>query len=105
MTTCLTANDSFNVLSRCPDLYLKSNAHGIPHAFIVDSNNIITFSGSPLGAQFEAALDAAARHAPYRSCKPQLSAQEDTDDINMIRVVHDSRDALPSCLYAGVVNG
>lgn len=49
------------------ELMTKAGAKGIPHAFIIDVNNAITYSGHPRDPGFEAALNkAAAAAAPKR---------------------------------------
>lgn len=45
------------------DLYQRSEAAGIPHAFVVDASNHVTFSGHPMDPGFEAAVSKAAAAA------------------------------------------
>ena len=40
-------------------MYLKSGARGVPHAFIIDANNKIIYSGHPMEAEFASKLEAA----------------------------------------------
>ncbi|PNH11046.1 Thiol-disulfide oxidoreductase ResA [Tetrabaena socialis] len=49
------------------ELLMKAGAQGIPHAFVVDSTNTITFSGHPMDPGFESALRTAAAAAPART--------------------------------------
>ncbi|GIM11718.1 hypothetical protein Vretimale_15151, partial [Volvox reticuliferus] len=47
-------------------LIMKAGARGIPHAFVIDADNNITFSGHPMDPMFESALRTAAAAASDR---------------------------------------
>ncbi|KXZ47362.1 hypothetical protein GPECTOR_36g84 [Gonium pectorale] len=48
-------------------LMMPAGARGIPHAFVVDSTNTVTFSGHPMEPGFESALRTAAAGASDRA--------------------------------------
>ncbi|GLC73392.1 hypothetical protein PLESTF_001370400 [Pleodorina starrii] len=47
-------------------LMMPAGARGIPHAFVIDANNTVTFSGHPMDPGFESALRTAAAAASDR---------------------------------------
>lgn len=50
----------------------KAGARGIPHAFVIDTTNTITFSGHPRDPGFESAVRKAAESASPRVSKQPL---------------------------------
>lgn len=65
-----------------PGLMERAGARGIPHAFIVDANNTIAYSGHPRDAAFEDALrKAAAAAAPKRAPEPLPLITESHEEL------------------------
>jgi hypothetical protein len=64
------------------ELYLKSSARGIPHAFIIDTSNTIVWAGHPMEPDFEPSLSRAAQQAgsqaaPKQALGPITSSEEE----------------------------
>lgn len=57
-------------------LFLRSGAMGVPHAFVVDPDNTITFSGHPREPEFEARLAEAAQKATDREAPAEGGGQQ-----------------------------
>eukprot|EP00163_Fabomonas_tropica_P032804 TRINITY_DN837_c0_g1_i1.p2 TRINITY_DN837_c0_g1~~TRINITY_DN837_c0_g1_i1.p2 ORF type:complete len:112 (+),score=22.42 TRINITY_DN837_c0_g1_i1:548-883(+) len=73
MDYTVACDADFNVESQLQGPF---NVQGIPHAFIVDHNNVIQFSGHPMDPNFESTLDRCAQAAKPAPQKVTASKEE-----------------------------